>query len=105
MAMVTCPMPASEENISGAPFPNAMIVTPAMFWESLDTAVSLHQLSSVASCLLASALIPYLSVFEMISMAGQKKSSAETARAINRMMSQRMKMMIVRGKRLWPRLQ
>ena len=49
--------------------------------------------------------ILYLSVFEIISIAGQKKSSAETARAMNRMRSQRMKMMMVRGKRLWPRLQ
>ena len=45
VAMVTCPMPAREEKISGAPFPNAMIVTPAIFWDSLDTAVSLLKLS------------------------------------------------------------
>ena len=28
-------IPANEENISGAPFPNARIVTPAMLGESL----------------------------------------------------------------------
>ena len=29
------PMPAKAENMSGAPFPRAMIVTPAMFWDNL----------------------------------------------------------------------
>ena len=31
------PMPAKAENMSGAPFPRAMIVTPAMFWDNLAT--------------------------------------------------------------------
>ena len=32
---LSCPMPAIEENISGAPLPKASIVTPAIFWDNL----------------------------------------------------------------------
>ena len=30
-------MPAREENMSGAPLPRAIMVTPATFWDSLET--------------------------------------------------------------------
>jgi len=29
-------MPAKDENISGAPLPRAIIVTPAIFWDNLQ---------------------------------------------------------------------
>ena len=48
--------------MSGAPFPNAKIVTPATFWESL-------------------------SVLDMTARLGQKKSSAAMANATKRLKS------------------
>ena len=37
------PMPAKAENMSGAPLPRAIIVTPAMFWDNLTNNGIQHQ--------------------------------------------------------------
>ena len=59
---LACCIPARDENMSGAPFPSAKMVTPATFWESL-------------------------SVFDMTARLGQKKSSAAMASAMKRLNS------------------
>lgn len=69
---LACCIPARDENMSGAPFPSAKMVTPATFWESL-------------------------SVLEMTARLGQKKSSAAMANAMKRLKSHTRERVIAAG--------
>ena len=50
-------------------------------------------------------MLTNLKVFEMTSIAGQKKSSALTARAVNRMTSQTRYITSPSGNKVWPNVQ